>query len=607
MRRILVLAVVTMGAVAFTAPPSAASCAGFADPKKQRRAHVEGADVIFTGVATKVEVEQSDDHLFGDERIRTHFRVETGYKGPVRYNEVVNNGQTGSSITQDFEAGRRYTVFADLNKRGVLSTNVCAGNKRGSINPDRWGLKEKRNGAGGAADLDRAGSAVAGLGDLDGDGRVDYLVGAPFADVPAPPPDYSGRLEDAGEAYVLFGRDRIGTVNLKRIGFFGYRVQGAAAGDRAGFSVANAGDVNGDGRTDLLVGAPGASNNDRVESGSAYVVFDRPEPPGPFNLRDLGDDGFRIDGASSGDQAGFAVAGAGDVNGDGLADVLVGAPATGIDVPLDPDVRAGSAYVVFGKASSEAVDLAALGDGGYTITGERDGDSAGRSVSPAGDVNDDGSPDAIVGAPLADRNERTKSGSAYVVFGKASSEPVDLGALGEGGFRIDGAAPFDAAGWAVSTAGDFDSDGRADVIVGAPGLSEVSTSGAAYVVLGHAAQGDVDLASGEGVIALAGTSIVERFGWSVAPAGDADGDGAGDVVVGAPSNLPGENEAGRAYVFSFSGLVRMSSDGRVGDRYGFSVAPLGDISGDGTADLVIGAPGARYRQREQAGRAHIEF
>ena len=175
-----------------------------------------------------------------------------------------------------------------------------------------------------------------------------------------------------------------------------------------------------------------------------------------------GANGFRIDGAAAGELSGRSVAGAGDVNGDGFADLIVGAYLA------DPNgTNSGASYVVFGTASgfSSSLDVSALdGANGFRIDGAAASDFSGISVAGAGDVNDDGFADLIVGAYLADPNG-TNSGASYVVFGTASgfSSSLDVSALdGANGFRIDGAAAVDESGFSVAGAGDVNGDGFAD-------------------------------------------------------------------------------------------------------------------------------------------------
>ncbi|MGE0100545.1 MAG: Ig-like domain-containing protein, partial [Hydrogenophaga sp.] len=178
--------------------------------------------------------------------------------------------------------------------------------------------------------------------------------------------------------------------------------------------------------------------------------------------------GFVINGQSAGERIGYAVSSAGDVNGDGLADLIVGAhlsaPSAG--------TNAGRSYVVFGKADGTAIDLSliASGTGGFVINGQAAGDYSGTSVSSAGDVNGDGLADLIVGADSSDPAAGSSAGRSYVVFGKADGTAVELSAIAEnetGGFVINGQSQDDFSGWSVSSAGDVNGDGLADLIVGA--------------------------------------------------------------------------------------------------------------------------------------------
>ena len=200
-----------------------------------------------------------------------------------------------------------------------------------------------------------------------------------------------------------------------------------------------------------------------------------------------GTSGFRLAGVAASDQSGFSVASAGDVNGDGYADMIVGARRA------DPNglYNAGSSYVVFGKASgfSATLDLGALdGTTGFRLDGAAAGDASGYSVASAGDVNGDGYDDLIVGARDADPNG-SYSGASYVVFGKASGFAADLALStldGTTGFRLDGAAASDGSGNSVASAGDVNGDGYDDLVVGASGADpNGGNSGASYVVFGR--------------------------------------------------------------------------------------------------------------------------
>lgn len=202
-----------------------------------------------------------------------------------------------------------------------------------------------------------------------------------------------------------------------------------------------------------------------------------------MNLSEIaaGTGGFAIDGEATYDYSGHSVSGAGDVNGDGLADLIVGSPEADFN-----GFFSGRSYVVFGKTGTAAVSLSAIaaGTGGFAINGESGGGSSGFSVSSAGDVNGDGLADLIVGAYYSEPNG-TNSGRSYVVFGKTGTAAVELSkiAAGAGGFAVSGEAPYDRSGISVSAAGDVNGDGLADLIVGAAYADpSARNSGRSYVI-----------------------------------------------------------------------------------------------------------------------------
>ena len=263
-------------------------------------------------------------------------------------------------------------------------------------------------------------------------------------------------------------------INLSALdGTNGFRLSGVAAFDRSGRAVSTAGDVNGDGIDDLLIGAYGADPNGAY-SGASYVVFGGAGVGngGNVELSALdGTNGFRLSGVAAYDDSSYAVSTAGDVNGDGVDDLLIGAFGAGPN-----GLFSGASYVVFGGAgvgNGGNLELSALdGTNGFRLLGVAAYDYSGFAVSTAGDVNGDGIDDLLIGAPQADPNGNF-SGASYVVFGGAgvgNGGNLELSALdGSNGFRLSGVAAYDRSGLAVSTAGDINGDGVDDLLIGAFG------------------------------------------------------------------------------------------------------------------------------------------
>jgi Ca2+-binding RTX toxin-like protein len=389
----------------------------------------------------------------------------------------------------------------------------------------------------GAASGDNAGGEVAMIGDVNGDDLTDVAVGAT---------DTSNNTRaGSGSVYVVLGKATTTTVELSSLGSQGYRIDGPEASDFIGGVIGNAGDVNNDNTPDLLIGGTSVGSG-----GAAFVVFGKTSDTNPIDLANLGTGGFRINGEASGDVLGIEVSTAGDMDDDGKADVLIGAGGNDTNGEF-----AGAAYVVYGKTTSTAVELSSLDDGGFAIYGESAGDRAGNSVSRLGDMNDDGIPDLIVGTPFTDFNDREDSGSAYVIFGKDDTDTIELGSLGDGGFRLDG--PNDTEGIsgfanAVDGARDVNGDDIPDMIVGAWGLDihDRNSSGSVFVIFGKQDTNNIDLEDPDPAEAfrIDGASG-GNLGISVSGAGDINDDGLTDVIAGAKNeDVDGVANSGAAYI-----------------------------------------------------------
>ncbi|CAB5500312.1 beta strand repeat-containing protein, partial [Bathymodiolus thermophilus thioautotrophic gill symbiont] len=400
----------------------------------------------------------------------------------------------------------------------------------------------------------------------------------------------------------------------------GFVMNGESAGDSSGRSVSSAGDVNGDGLDDLIVGAYQADPDNKDKAGKSYVVFGK-NNASAINLSAIasGTGGFVINGENAKDKSSLSVSSAGDVNGDGLDDLIVGAHRG--------DGNIGKAYVVFGKDNVSAINLSdiSLGTGGFVIYGEVDRNWSGLSVSSAGDVNGDGLDDLIVGSIQGASNK----GKSYVVFGKKDKGYVDLEtvALGTGGFVINGEYANDQSGYSVSSAGDVNGDGLDDLIVGAhyANYNNRSIAGKSYVIFGKNNSFAATLANlGTGGFSIGGERSYDNSGHSVSSAGDVNGDGLDDLIVGAFRADPdSRSNAGKSYVIfgkNNASAIKLSSIALGIDTGGFVingesaedesgnfVSSAGDVNGDGLDDLIVGARSADPDGKSNAGKSYVVF
>ena len=438
-----------------------------------------------------------------------------------------------------FNAGESYVIFGGggIGSAGVIELSGLDGSNGFVIN--------------GNVTSGLSGNSVSAAGDLNGDGFGDLII---------------------GRRYVVFGGFSLGgdgSIELSDLnGGNGFVLNSNDLGDRLGTSVSGAGDVNGDGVDDLLVGAWGGDPNGE-NSGESYVVLGGIGlgSDGSIELSDLdGSDGFVLNGIDAYDFSGLSVSGAGDINGDGVDDLIIAAP----NADQNGNFQAGESYVVFGASSVGSggiIELSDLdGSDGFVLNGIDSGDVRGVTeylfgvVSGVGDINGDDIDDLIIGAPGGDPNGNRDTGESYVVFGGTvvgGSGAVELSALdGTNGFILNGIDMGDRLARSVSGAGDINGDDIGDLVIGADEADPNGNlrAGESFVVFGGAGIGsdgviELSLLDGSNGFVVNGIDVRDYSGGSVSDVGDVNGDGVDDLIVGARRADPnGDSDAGESYV-----------------------------------------------------------
>jgi len=463
----------------------------------------------------------------------------------------------------------------------------------------------------------RAGTALTGDCDINGDGYADLLIGAPGASTMS-----------EGAAFVVYGSPG-GIAPQQSLSDADLQLIGEDTSDATGTSVACVGDINDDGFDDVLIGAPFASDPVvGVSAGVAFLVFGGDKLPTAIDLAALnGSNGMRINGVVSSQRLGGLVAGGGDINGDGYFDLLLTGPNFAVTA-----TNPGQAYVIYGNNVLPAsFDLKTLdGSNGFAVCSTEATTLSLGTGAAIGDVNGDSFADVVLGAPGASPDNKSSAGSVFVVYGKAEfPAQVNINTLdGSYGFAIHNTVIGGKAGGSLSfvSGADFNGDGRADLVIGAPGASNATqTIGHGYVVFGAAsfpASFILTSLNGTNGMALTSPAAGDVLGYSVAGLYDMNGDGLGEVVFGAPGADYGAGDAGGAYVVygRRGGLpadfALASLDGNNGfrvqgvaasDSAGKAVGRAGDLNRDGFADLLVGAPEVDLNASQADGRAYAIF
>ena len=369
-------------------------------------------------------------------------------------------------------------------------------------------------------------------GDYDGDGYADLLVGANNAD----PRNHTN--QKPGAAYFIFGPFS-GSLRMEAGADMTVYGEGSSAGSYAGRSVAGVGDMNSDGYDDWVVGAYGpGSSGGSFDGGTAYLILGA-SSVGSAKW-ELSSADAEVVGGTSGsgrDGIGYCTGSAGDLDGDGYYDALVGSHGYGN--------YTGVVYVMMGNTSVENT----FGTPDYAITGDTTGHNLGTfgiDQAGVGDLNGDGYGDLALGNPYDDTSG-TDAGAVFVVYGPLSSCSGCSTISDFADATLTGVSAGDNLGLSLAATGDLDSDGLVDFAVGAPNVS--SSTGAAYVVYGATSlTGTLPIGS-EADATLSGPSSSSNFGYSMAGGGDFDGDGINDLVVGAYTESTSATSSGAGYLF----------------------------------------------------------
>ena len=450
----------------------------------------------------------------------------------------------------------------------------------GDVNASFWGDSER----------DYSGYSVAGVGDVNRDGYDDIVIGTSGD-------DYGG--ENAGHAYLIFGK-RSGWSMDTNLSAADASFYGEMAGANAGNCVAGAGDVNKDGYDDIIIGASGSSSLG-PDAGEAYLILGKATGWSMYTNLSGSDASFW--GETWNDHAGAEVSGAGDVNGDGFNDFLISAPYFGVgetylilgkasgwrmdtslstadasfrgeaafensgdEISAAGDVNgdgyddfligtsqndeahddAGQTYLILGKATGWAMDTS-LSEADASFWGERRGDGSGASTSGAGDINGDGFDDILIGATGSGVRDNG-AGQTYLVLGKTTGWAMDTD-LSTADASFLGEDELDGSGLGVAGVGDVNGDGYDDFIIGASRDDDAAVdAGQTYLYFGAPTGWSMDMDIADAPISFWGEGWKDYSGYSLSGAGDVNGDGFDDILIGSHQNSEGGRQAGQTYL-----------------------------------------------------------
>jgi len=444
----------------------------------------------------------------------------------------------------------------------------------------------------GEYDGDRLGMSFSGVGDVNDDGYDDFIIGAEMN---------SDNGVDSGKTYLILGswEEFEEGVNISNADA---SFMGEAHGERSGDMVCGAGDVNNDGYDDFLIGVETNGEGGNF-IGQVYLILGKSS--GWSTDKNLNSVDSSFIGEDDGDALGLAVAGGGDLNGDGYDDLVFSAP---MDEAVHPG--AGQVYIVFGRSSGWSMDTSISSAAGASFLGENPNDMIGSSLAIVGDVNNDGYDDLVIGC-MENGEGVMFAGQTYLIMGKGSGWNMGV-LLSNADASFIGENMEDRSGSVVSAAGDVNKDGYDDFLIGSFMNDDGGVdAGKVYLIRGKSSGWSMDTSLANAYASFIGESGGDRAGISCTGVGDLNGDEYDDIMIGAEVNSEGGTYAGQVYFIRGKGTgwsrnVDLSNAdasflGEEGDSWLKGGAGLGDVNGDNGPDILLCA----YHHDSERGRAYV--